>query len=316
MRLILIIFALQLLLVFTGLPVHSQTTGANWLSKLPDDTELRTLHIPGTHNSAAHLEPLPGTAKCQSLSIAEQLQAGVRFFDIRCRHQNDGFDLYHGLVDQKQTFAKLQQTLVKFLETNPHEVLMISIQETSQPQNNSRTFPETFLHYQQQAPKLWSNVRTVPKLAQVRGKAILLRRFQSPNPIGIPATNWKSGNVHRTKQLLIQDYFKVKQPASKWTRIEQLWKKQPQHPELLALNFTSGYRPGGLGIPNITAVCDHINPRLQTKLSSETPPPPGVLVIDHITAELAMAIYQLNSNLKTPKSVPQKEKKTEDQSRR
>lgn len=329
MRMILSLLALQLLLVFTELPVHSQITGANWLSKIPDDAALQTLHIPGTHNSAAHYEPLPGTAKCQNLSIAEQLLAGVRFFDIRCRHQNDRFDLYHGLVEQEQTFTELQQTIAKFLESNPGEVLLISIQETFQAKNNSCSFPKTFLHYQKQSPKLWSPVTTVPKLAQARGKAILLRRFRSPNPLGIPATNWKHGDVHRTKQLLIQDYFKVKQPTSKWTHIEQLWKKQPQHPGLLALNFTSGYRPGGFGVPNITAVSDHINPLLQTKLCSDTPPPPGVLIVDHITAELATAIYQLNLDPKTPRKVPHetplrtklhdldamKQKKTEDHSK-
>ena len=309
MRLILCLLALQLVVAFSGPPTQSQTytqtTGANWLSALSDDTALQTLHIPGTHNSAAHHELILGTAKCQSLSIEQQLQAGVRFFDIRCRHQNDGFELYHGVVDQKQTFGELQRTLTDFLKINTRELILISIQETSQPLNNTRSFSETFLHYQKLAPELWSTVSTVPTLDQVRGKAVLVRRFSSPKALGIPATNWKSGNVHRTKLLLIQDDFKVRKLETKWARIEELWKQQPQHSELLALNFTSGYRPGVLGVPNITAVCNRINPRLQTKLNSNTAPPPGILVIDHLTEELATAIYQLN--LETPKPTPGKQ---------
>ena len=275
----------------------AQTTGANWLSGLLDDTSLQTLHIPGTHNSAALYEPLSGTAKCQSLSITEQLEAGVRFFDIRCRHRNDRFELYHGIVDQKQNFSQLQRTLTKFLQTNPREVLLISIQQAPNAKDNTRTFPETLLHYQQQAPELWSDVKTVPTLAQVRGKAVLLRRFGSTQPIGIigiPATDWKSVSIHRTKLLLIQDHFKIQKPATKWTHVEQLWKAQPQHPGLLALNFTSGYRPGAFGIPDITAVSKYINPRLKIRLTSPNPPPPCVLVLDHLTLELATAIYRLN----------------------
>lgn len=294
MRANLNLLVLQLLLFVIGLPLQAQTTGVNWLSTLPDDTALQTLHIPGTHNSAALYEPLSGTAKCQSLSIIQQLEAGVRFLDLRCRHQNDRFDLYHGMVDQKQNFTQLQQALTKFLETNPREALLISIQPAPHPKDNTRTFSETLLHYQQQAPELWSHVKTVPKLSQVRGKAVLLRRFRSNKPIGIPATDWKSVSVHRTKLLMIQDHFKVQKPATKWTYVEQLWKNQPQHPKLLALNFTSGYRAGEFGIPNITAVSNHINPRLKTRLTSPTPPPPCVLVLDHLTPELATAIYQRN----------------------
>ena len=305
MRVHLNLLALQLLCLVVGFPLHAQTTGVNWLSTLPDDTALQTLHIPGTHNSAALYEPLSGTAKCQSLSISEQLEAGVRFFDIRCRHQNDRFDLYHGMVDQKQTFTQLQQTLAQFLETNPREVLLISIQQAPHAKDNSRTFPETLLHYQQQTPELWSHVKTVPKLAQTRGKAILLRRFGSTKPsgvIGIPATDWKSVGIHRTNRMMIQDNFKIQKPETKWAHIEQLWKAQPQHPGLLALNFTSGYRPGPFGIPDITAVSDPINARLKTRLASPTPPPPSVLILDHLTPEIATAIYELN--LKSPKPIP------------
>ena len=290
-------------------PPQEETTGANWLSDLPDDTALQTLHIPGTHNSAALYEPWRGTAKCQSLSIDEQLSAGVRFFDIRCRHRNDRFDLYHGMVNQKQTFGELQQTLTQFLETNPSETLIVSIQETSTSRNNTRAFTETFLDYQKQAPELWSEVSTVPTLGQVRGKMVLLRRFRSPQPIGIPATNWNSNSIHTTKLLLIQDLYKVQKPKTKWQHIEQLWATQPQHPELLALNFTSGYQSGGL--PNITAVSNHVPPLLDTKLTT-TPPPPSVLILDHVTPELASTIYQLN--LAPQAAEPQESEKRSDQS--
>ena len=68
-----------------------EMTGQFWMSRLADDISLSDLNIPGTHNSAARYEPFPKTAKCQRLSLTAQLQAGVRFFDIRCHHKKDLF---------------------------------------------------------------------------------------------------------------------------------------------------------------------------------------------------------------------------------
>ena len=54
---------------------HATTDLANhtWMSQLSDRVSLASLNIPGTHNSAALQEPFPKTAKCQTLSITEQL---------------------------------------------------------------------------------------------------------------------------------------------------------------------------------------------------------------------------------------------------
>ena len=60
------------------------------------------------------------------------------------------------------------------------------------------------------------------------------------------------------------------------------------------MNFTSGYRAGAFGVPNITAISNYINPRLKSRLASSNPPPPCVLVLDYLTPELATAIYRLN----------------------
>ena len=65
----------------------------SWMVKLPDSISLASLNIPGTHNSGALHEPFPRTAKCQQLSIIDQLKIGVRFLDIRCRHVKHRFSI-------------------------------------------------------------------------------------------------------------------------------------------------------------------------------------------------------------------------------
>ncbi|MBN2842929.1 MAG: hypothetical protein JXM68_07555, partial [Sedimentisphaerales bacterium] len=52
--------------------------GNNWMAAQKDISLLSQLSIPGTHDSGARFEPIGGTAKCQNLTIAEQLAIGVR----------------------------------------------------------------------------------------------------------------------------------------------------------------------------------------------------------------------------------------------
>ena len=70
-------------------PVTSVSyTLTDWMSAVNDSLKLSAISIPGTHDSGARYDPplLSGTAKCQDLTIREQLNAGTRFLDIRCRH--------------------------------------------------------------------------------------------------------------------------------------------------------------------------------------------------------------------------------------
>ena len=69
----------------------------DWMADLDDTRMVAELTIPGTHDSGARFDLAQGLAKCQDLTIADQLAAGVRFFDLRCRHVQDQFLIYHGV---------------------------------------------------------------------------------------------------------------------------------------------------------------------------------------------------------------------------
>lgn len=58
------------------------------MKNLNDSTDVSTLSIPGTHDSATYATPCYGFVKlsqCQVLSIKEQLSSGIRYLDIRIR---------------------------------------------------------------------------------------------------------------------------------------------------------------------------------------------------------------------------------------
>ncbi|MEM7559182.1 MAG: phosphatidylinositol-specific phospholipase C, partial [Planctomycetota bacterium] len=162
----------------------------DWMSKLPDSLTLAQLSIPGTHDSGARFDGLSfGFAKCQSWSISDQLAAGVRFLDIRCRHLKNEFHIYHGVVDQKLTFESVVQDCQEFLEKHPSECVIMAIKQEATPQQNSRSFQETFEATIENEAAIWSRGSKVATLKEVRGKIVLVDRVGSLS--GLP---WKMLN--------------------------------------------------------------------------------------------------------------------------
>ena len=98
-----------------------QMAGADnraWMSALADQREINTLAIPGTHDSGATHSIADLSGKCQSLSIDEQLELGVRFFDIRLQMKNNKLVVVHSFVDQATDFDDVLDDMKKFLDDN------------------------------------------------------------------------------------------------------------------------------------------------------------------------------------------------------
>ena len=104
----------------------STTTASHaFMAELPNEAPLSALVLPGTHDSGATVDMvLPGTAKCQSLTIGEQLSIGVRFFDIRLRRVEGSLHVYHGEVDQKLSFDEVAE--IKWLSFEELKALVYS----------------------------------------------------------------------------------------------------------------------------------------------------------------------------------------------
>ncbi len=269
---------------------------SDWMAKIPDETSLASINIPGTHNSGATREPFFGTARCQSLTLREQLEAGVRFFDIRCRHQNDIFAIYHGPISQRLRFGDVLKTFKTFLQTHANETVILSIKEEHQPVKNTRPFVDTLQQYLNQDLPIWYTEASIPELGKVRGKIVLLRRFKSTQPLGIPATKWGHDGFHQSKNLFIQDRFSLPDVETKWKIITRAFSHSTKEESnaQIHLHFTSGYTQNQLGIPNIRAISQPINQRLADYLTTASHQRHGCIILDFITTELTESIYQLN----------------------
>lgn len=273
----------------------------SWMAGLQDNISISKISIPGTHDSGARIDApvISGTAKTQDLSIAEQLNAGVRFLDIRCRHIDNSFTIHHGAIYQNLNFDDVLNACYAFLESHPSETIIMSVKEEHDASNTTRSFESTFDSYVQKNPSKWNLGTNIPTLGEVRGKIRLLRRFPTQAAKGINATSWADNTTFEINnpgaQLKVQDYYKVTNNDDKWNGISTLFNDaKNSNSDRLFINFTSGYKPGIFGIPSIPTVSNAINPKLKTFFQSNTKGSYGIMPIDFVNAELAELIVKTN----------------------
>jgi len=262
-------------------------SNVRWMGSLRDDTRLSELSIPGTHDAGARYERFYGTIQCQTLTIPEQLRAGVRFLDIRCRHVKNTFLIYHGPVYQRLTFDEVLQACSAFLRENPTECIIMSVKEENQPSANTRAFEDTFGAFVGKDAALWLLTENIPTLSQAKGKIVLFRRFMSSQgPKGIDASRWPDNqsftNSTPAATLRIQDCYKVRENKDKWRAIQNLYAEAgARDRDCLYLNFASGYSTSTfLGISRIRAVCKVINPWLAAYFAAQGPRRYGITLMD------------------------------------
>ncbi|ROH98488.1 MULTISPECIES: phosphatidylinositol-specific phospholipase C [unclassified Chryseobacterium] len=273
----------------------------NWMSGIQDNISISKISIPGTHDSGARIDApvVSGTAKTQNLSIAEQLNAGVRFLDIRCRHIDNSFTIHHGSIYQNLNFDDVLNACYAFLNSHPSETIIMSVKEEYDASNTTRSFEQTFDSYIQKNPSQWDLGTGIPNLGDVRGKIKLLRRFSAGTSKGINATSWADNTTFEINNsgapLKVQDYYKVTNNDDKWTGISNLLNEAKNNTgDRLFINFTSGYKPGIFGIPSIPTVSNAINPKLKTFFQTNTKGSYGIMPIDFVSAELSELIVKTN----------------------
>ncbi|MEO7735831.1 MAG: phosphatidylinositol-specific phospholipase C [Kofleriaceae bacterium] len=235
-------------------------------------------------------------AKCQNLSLAGQLTAGVRYLDVRCRHLDDAFQIYHGPVFEQQAFADVLDTVTSFLADHPSETLVMSIKQESVAEGTTRSFEQTFASYVARAPARWSLGTSLPALGDARGKIVLVRRFDAEATLGIDASRWADNTTFSlAPDLRIQDAYQVTSNDAKWTAITALLDEARTPSATLFLDYTSGYQQHGL-VPNIPSVADPINQQLDDYLADPANAGAhlGVVVTDFMTETRAQRILESN----------------------
>nr|HEX4318767.1 phosphatidylinositol-specific phospholipase C [Kofleriaceae bacterium] len=297
-------FAVVLAVAAAACGSPDATDPPGWMSTQPDSASLASLTIPGTHDSMALYEPIAGVAKTQTLALADQYAAGVRYVDIRCHDIDDSFAIYHGIIDEQATFDDVLDATFEFLDAHPTETIVMSVKEEGDAEGATIPFDAAFAPYLAKHPGGWYTGDAVPALGGVRGQIVLLRRFATTatTPLGIDGSQWADNTTFTltpgAATLRIEDNYTVDDPATKWTNITNLFDEARTLDDgTWYIAYTSGYETHS-GLPNITDVSGPINDMLDGYLADPTTAGAhlGTLAMDMITTTRVAALAALNGS--------------------
>jgi 1-phosphatidylinositol phosphodiesterase len=148
----------------------------NWMTQLPGTSKLSQLTLPGTHETCT--APVTDAAKCQNWNLATQLQYGIRYVDIRCRHIQDVFAIHHESISVGFDFGEgVRDKCVDFLKANPTECIVMQVKHEYTDADNNLTFQQVFDKYVQGFEDFFYLDDHIPILGEVRGKIVVIRRF-------------------------------------------------------------------------------------------------------------------------------------------
>jgi len=174
---------------FSVFEVAQNWNASSWMKGISDSTSLGRLTLPGTHNSGATYSPegdVLGMVICQDQTLAQQLNSGVRFLDIRCRVENGVFTIHHGPVYQLINFGDVLNTCSTFLSNNPSETVLMRIKQEYSEDNAefARVFNE---NYYPSYEGILYTAQSTPLLGDVRGKIVIVS-----NASGVPGLPWNN----------------------------------------------------------------------------------------------------------------------------
>ena len=284
---------------------------ADWMAALPDETPLCDIVLPGTHDSATQYVQLAFFSKCQSLSIAQQLEAGFRYLDIRLGDTEKGGDyprLMHGFTNCKTgifggtlTLDAVLADCYAFLAQHPTETVIFAVKH-EHGDTATADFQRTLQGFTAAREANWLLTDTLPTLGEARGKLVLLRRWEDEAGLGgesgVPFL-WKDQREREDTSLaaaeepqgaftlFVQDRFKY-DADEKWNAFLTGMEAEPTDGDVL-LSFLSTNGSSAYGHPWKYAKA--LNPRLMA-LNDEMLK--GWVIVDFATAQLAEKIYSTN----------------------
>jgi 1-phosphatidylinositol phosphodiesterase len=105
-------------------------THTSWMRYIPDDASVMALSIPGTHNSCC-INGFLGFGKTQELDLPDQLNAGIRFLDIRFTHYQNNLCVHHDVVCTEKSYVNILTDCFNFLKQYPSETILMSVADES-----------------------------------------------------------------------------------------------------------------------------------------------------------------------------------------
>jgi 1-phosphatidylinositol phosphodiesterase len=310
-----------------------------WMRYVPDDASVMTLSIPGTHNSCC-VHGLLELGRAQELDLPDQLNAGIRFLDIRFTHYQDNLCVHHDVICTEKSYVDVLTICFNFLRQYPSETILMSVDEesrfdealgkfapsqiicklpmtdTASPGKNTRSFEDTF------NAKTWECIEDIPlfynfvavppgsnstvtspaltsetTLGDVRGKIILLRRFEGSQDVGFNLSCWPENQCFRSAEppfYDVEDRYRNPGDDDKFDYVvEHIEKARRGGPDELYITFSSAVGLTARGYSK------KINPRLNDYLAKSPPKRLGIIVMDYFEEPRELVSNVIKANVTT-----------------
>ncbi len=269
-----------------------------WMSAISDDAYLSELSIPGTHDTCALYEPIKPCAKCQDYTLKDQLDMGVRFIDIRGTVVGSKIYCVHGPIYQAQNFNEVLDTCYEFLSNNPSETIIMSLKEDITV--GKKSFTDIAKKYIDENKEFWFMDNRIPTLGEVRGKIVLVNRFDNTCELGIQTRGWADNASFTIENdifnINIQDYYHISSVEEEWAQAEKLLNDCKncdalQRKDNLYINFLSGY----LGtLPDQVTVAEGMNANFVKYFENAEKGCYGIILFDFVTQEYCDMVISTN----------------------
>lgn len=242
-------------------------SGSAWTSAIADNKSLKDIAIPGTHNSATW-KMITGETKCQNRNIGDQLNDGIRYFDIRVGYNGQ---LYHGDFACSVTLEDIISACVRHIGEHPKETVLVMLSWEGVQSYGLGAFQSWCAPVFHTWQQYWHFSEYIPKMEAVRGKIVLINGTD---------TGKKGLSLNQFKR---QNNWDV----GDWT---QTWRKRAQMKVDLINNFINqSYNDGSdqmlmnnwnkqfnVGV-SVNTYADYINGKMQDNRYNY---PRGIQVMD------------------------------------
>lgn len=291
--------------------------GSNWMSGIKDNTLISDISIPGTHDSGARVlnSAVSKWAKCQNLTISEQLSIGVRYLDMRLQYDttvagnigivhSDQF-CYTGDGNGKLTLSAVLNDVYNFLDNNPTETVLVSLKQDSG--NNESSIVSEIRNRINENSKYWYVSSATPTIGNTRGKIILTSRLGQLQPSLY--LNWGdqggTGTAVQDKYYLkVQDRYEMDRDA-KWNDAVKPFLNETKPDGMFFINFLSTTKGGALGLDGPETNAGYINGWFNS-YELKNNKCYGIVVFDFVNERLANRIYQCNDLVSKTQADPSK----------
>jgi len=266
----------------------------DWMEAIEDGRKVCNITIPGTHDTCSRYGG--DLVQTQSLSVIAQLNAGIRFLDLRCRFYKNNLSIVHGIVPQRIDLTGVLNQVTDFLKTWPTEGVVMSIKEEGKAEDNDKDLTFDQLLYSTCKPFFEEFFVTSPgtspatslTMGELRGKICMFQRFEGVWPY--VAILWD--DCEKQDSFNVPTMFQIK---DKWHKIRDKLEVVKADNAFL-INFLSGVSAGCYPYTVAQKTNEDTMDWLNQHTNSGFEFGHGIIVADFVSYGLIQSIIDVNFN--------------------